>query len=100
MTHSTVKLFEVLGRISQVSTVDTLKESEPTEESILELIRRVGNYASEEIRRDLQAIAPNQKVTSDMLSHSMHREMSAHMVLRSGYAATIKEARKMVDEAI
>jgi uracil phosphoribosyltransferase len=103
MTHTTVKSFEVLGRMSQVSSMDSPREQEPAEESFLELIRRVGDLATEQVRKEMQeqkATVSVPQETSSTTSHALQREMAAQSVLQRGLASSMEEARKMVDEAI
>jgi hypothetical protein len=71
------------------------------EESMLDMIRRIGDLAMEETKREMaQPPASETQKSSGLLSHATRREMSAQMVLRDGLASSIEEARKMVDEAI
>lgn len=72
----------------------------PPQESILDMIRRIGDLAMEETKRELQSTASAPKETSETRSHESQREMAAQSVLRNGKASSIEEARKMVDEAI
>lgn len=100
MTHTTVKSVDVLGRISEASAMDSPQKHETEQESILDMIRRIGDQAMEETKRDLQATASDPKETSNTRSHESRREMAAQSILRDGLASSIEEARKMVDEAI
>ena len=74
----------------------------PQQESIRDLIRRVGDLASEQVRQEMktQATASSQQPKSEPKSHELQMEQVAQSVLRDGLASSIEEARKMVDEAI
>jgi len=81
-----------------------MKEPTPSEtppKSILDLIRQVGDLATEQVRQEMaQPSASSIKKSSVPLSYESQREMAAQSVLRNGKASTIEEARTMVDEAI
>ena len=72
----------------------------PPQETFLDLIRRVGDLATEQIQQEYKATASTPLETSETRSHESQREMAAQSVLRDGLASSIEEARKMVDEAI
>jgi len=70
--------------------------------TFMDLIREVGDKATEQVRQEMQeqATASSPAQNSETLSHESQREMAAQSVLQNGKAATIEEARQMVDEAI
>jgi hypothetical protein len=78
---------------------DDAKESSK-EESMLDMIRRIGDLAMEETKQEMAQPSASKQQNSETLSHASQREMAAQSVLRDGLASTIEEARKMVDEAI
>ena len=83
--------------------MDSPKEHEPAEESFLELIRRVGDLATEQVRKEIQeqkAIAPALQETSEKNSTESKGSLAAQSVLSRGLAKTLEEAQKMVDESI
>ena len=67
---------------------------------MMDMIRRIGDLVMEETKKGLPPSASSQKTNSETNSHESQREMAAQSVLQRGLAATIEEARKMVDEAI
>ena len=76
------------------------KEDTHPEESMLDMIRRIGDLAMEETKQEMHAAASSQQAKSETISHASQREMAAQSVLRNGKASSIEEARKLVDEAI
>jgi hypothetical protein len=86
--------------MSQVSAMDSPREHESEQESMLDMIRRIGDLATEQVRQEIQSSALDPKETSEKTSHALQMEQVAQSVLRNGKASTIEEARKMLDEAI
>ncbi len=76
----------------------------PSSATFMDLIREVGDKATEQVRQEIERTksprALSQQPKSETLSHESQREMAAQSVLQNGKAATIEEARQMVDEAI
>jgi hypothetical protein len=74
---------------------------DPNSETFLDLIRRVGDRATEEVRRDMaQPSASGTQSNSEENLNDTEGSLAAQSVLKRGLAKTLEEAQKMVDEAI
>lgn len=64
------------------------------------MIRRIGDQAVEETKRELLQAATAPMETSEKDSYELQRIRVAQSVLRNGKASSMEEALQMVDEAI
>ena len=78
------------------------QKSAPDSATFMDLIREVGDKATEQVRQEMlaQATASSPAQNSETKSHALQREMAAQSVLQRGLASSMEEALQMVDDAI